>query len=129
LLDIGPTHDGLIPIIQEERLMQIGSWLQINGDAIYSTSPWRVQNDSASQDVWFTAGKDGALYAIFWDWPSNNQLQLINPKPMGNAIVNMLGYSNPLKWTYQNVMTIFLPALSPANQNLIIQPVFTIQHE
>jgi alpha-L-fucosidase len=40
LLDIGPTADGRIPVIMEERLLQIGSWLAINGDAIYGTRPW-----------------------------------------------------------------------------------------
>ena len=37
LLDIGPTGDGRIPVIMEERLTQIGSWLKPNGEAIYGT--------------------------------------------------------------------------------------------
>jgi alpha-L-fucosidase len=41
LLDIGPDADGTIPIIMEERLHEIGSWLKINGDAIYGTKPWK----------------------------------------------------------------------------------------
>jgi len=41
LLDIGPTADGRIPIIMQERLEQIGSWLQKNGESIYGTKPWR----------------------------------------------------------------------------------------
>ena len=34
LLDIGPTADGRIPIIMEDRLIQIGEWLNVNGEAI-----------------------------------------------------------------------------------------------
>ena len=42
LLDVGPTADGRIPVIMQERLLQIGEWLKANGDAIYGsrTSPF-----------------------------------------------------------------------------------------
>jgi alpha-L-fucosidase len=36
LLDIGPTADGRIPIIMQQRLIDIGDWLATNGEAIYT---------------------------------------------------------------------------------------------
>lgn len=38
LLDVGPTADGRIPVIMQERLLQIGAWLEGNGEAIYGSS-------------------------------------------------------------------------------------------
>lgn len=39
-LNVGPSADGQIPLLQQERLIQLGKWLEINGEAIYGSKPW-----------------------------------------------------------------------------------------
>jgi len=51
-MDIGPTHDGVIIPIFEERLRQMGKWLATNGEAIYASKPWTYQNDTVNSNVW-----------------------------------------------------------------------------
>jgi len=126
ILGVGPTKDGLIPVIIEERLRQLGAWLQINGEAIYSTDPWRVQNDTVNCDVWFTTKQNITVYAIFFDYPDSLTLNLYHPIPTNNAIVNLIGYSSqPLKWMYaDDIMTIQLP---PFTYQLSTQPVWALK--
>lgn len=52
LLNVGPTPDGMIPVVFEERLRGVGAWLEVNGEAIYASKPWRIQNENATLPVW-----------------------------------------------------------------------------
>jgi alpha-L-fucosidase len=50
LLNVGPTADGRIPVVMQDRLAFLGDWLKHNGEAIYGTRTFR---DGAQ----WTAGK------------------------------------------------------------------------
>ncbi|EEC04545.1 alpha-L-fucosidase, putative [Ixodes scapularis] len=52
LINVGPTHDGRIAPIFQERLAQLGSWLRVNGEAVYGSKAWKCQNDSLANSVW-----------------------------------------------------------------------------
>jgi alpha-L-fucosidase len=41
LLNIGPTADGRIPVVMQDRLAFIGRWLEHNGEAVYGTRVFR----------------------------------------------------------------------------------------
>ncbi len=51
LMNIGPTADGRISPIFEERLRQMGEWLSLNGDAIYGTRMWHTPQDELNKRV------------------------------------------------------------------------------
>ena len=46
------TYIVVITYILFHRYCLSGSWLKVNGEAIYKTKPWKYQNDSVNKDVW-----------------------------------------------------------------------------
>lgn len=81
LLNIGPDADGTIPVIMEERLLQMGDWLRVNGEAIYGT---RIYTKKIQSGVYYTK-KGDSVYAI------------INRFPFGSQVLNEVEYSADLE--------------------------------
>ena len=145
LLDIGPAADGTIPVIMEDRLLQIGDWLKVNGDAIYGTKPWKttrqwrggaapkvdynkefeaaydVMKATAAVEAFFTS-KGNNLYAILPHWPSHNfEVKEVT----GVKSVQLLGSAAPLKFKSVNGgVAIALPDLP---EDLMPQPAWVLK--
>ncbi len=127
LLDIGPAADGTIPVVMEERLLEIGSWLKVNGEAIYGTRPWKMakqwssgEKEDASYNKQFETNYDAskligtpqpgkasieafftskgnAVYAILPRWPGR-QFTWKDTGSLHVKSISLLGAAAPLHW-------------------------------
>lgn len=70
LLNIGPKGDGSIPQQSIDSMRAIGTWMAVNGEAIYETTASPFE-----QPAWgrYTK-KPGKLYAHVFEWPSDGKL-------------------------------------------------------
>ena len=115
LLNVGPTADGRIPAIMEDRLLAIGRWLELNGEAIYGTTRWAKADPSLrKQGIYFTR-KGAAIYLIFTHWP---QAEITIPSIGKVRDVSPLGFSAKVAWRQEgDGLVLSVPPAVPAEAN------------
>ena len=115
LLDVGPEADGTIPPVQMDRLLALGAWLQMNGDGIYGTHPWKRADGETAEGipVRFTE-KDSAVYAILLGQPKTAGITLKSLSLKVGSQIYLLGLATPLNWSQQgDAIKVSLPAALP----------------
>ena len=131
LLNVTPTAKGEIPQPVVDRLLEIGEWFKINGEAIYGTRPFdifgegpqeiveghlseRQNTDATAEDIRFTTRGD-VLYAIALDWPGEKLIIRSLGSDSGYLAkgiksISLLGSNTDLDWEVtSNGLIIELP--------------------
>ncbi len=127
LLNIGPRSDGTIPDEVQSILLEVGSWLAVNGEAIYGTRPWEVYGEgptkvaggsfSDAKDKPFTADdirftkKGDDLYCIALDTPTRDLsiTSLALGKNKKIRTIELLGGIETLTWNQTTTSLIIKP--------------------
>ncbi|MDN3655542.1 alpha-L-fucosidase [Ferruginibacter paludis] len=137
LLNIGPRPDGTITDEETQTLLGTGKWLEVNGEAIYGTRPWKIfgegPTESASgsfadqkkpftaQDIRFTT-KGDILYAIAMGLPTTNTIVKALGVKAGNgtiASVEMVGSTEKVSWSQQADALVIKPSKNYPSQNAV----------
>jgi alpha-L-fucosidase len=93
LLNVGPDGTGMIPVVMQERLLDIGSWLKMNGEAIYGSSTWKSANKTEDPKLSFTQSNQN-LYVIIKEWKRE---PIVVSNINRAKYVELIGYEGEIK--------------------------------
>jgi alpha-L-fucosidase len=142
LLNIGPRPDGTITEEETQTLLGTGKWLDINGEAIYGTRPWKIfgegPTESASgsfadqkkqftaKDIRFTT-KGDALYAIAMGLPeSATSIRSLGQKSRNGLItsIELLGSGEKISWNQQADELVIKPSKNYPAEYAVVYKIY-----
>ena len=111
LLNIAPGPDGEWHDEAYQRLKEIGSWMKVNGEAIYETTG---DSSIGKQGQFVFTNKKGVVYAIYRATENEKEMpatvEISNLKLNKNTRITLLGSNQKLKWSIaENKLHINLP--------------------
>jgi len=131
MLNLSPKADGTFPQEQQDTLLAIGKWIELNGEAIFDTHSWIKFGEGASRgarglNIRFTV-KDNMLYAIILgNWPGQEATisSLASVEKLKGEIssVTLLGNSGELKFTRDETgLKVKLPSAAPCKYAYVLR--------
>lgn len=119
LLGVGPNAEGLLLQEQIDRLNAIGTWLNVNGEAIYNT---RTVTYFRDKNTFFTRTKNNDKYFALVCFDTNTPLQKhiswSGNIPKAGSEMILLSTRKPVKWKISGNQVIFtLPGSIMKNIN------------
>jgi alpha-L-fucosidase len=140
ILNIPGRPDGTNDPDEIAILEAIGRWMDINGEAIYSTRPWKIYGEGPhaakggafagestsaldGRDVRYTRSKyGGTVYAIVLGWPEGDQIRLTGLAGERVGHVDVLGSAETLTWEAgDHALTVGRPAVRPSDYAVVFR--------
>jgi alpha-L-fucosidase len=117
MLNIGPRANGDVPFEISQRMIEIGKWLNVNGEAIYGAEAFELRND---QHDWgkITCKKSENAFKVYlhvFTWPLNKTLHLTGISDAPEKVYLLADKQKvPLQSTHSGFFTeVDLPVLEP----------------